>query len=345
MPALQLNQHDRVLVVAPHPDDESLGAGGLLQRAHRIGAAVRIVFATDGDNNPWPQRAAEKRWRIDETGRERWGGKRRLEAIAALKALSVPYNCARFLGYADQGLTAELTEGGKLFADLMTETETFRPTMVIAPSLSDRHPDHNSLALLLTFMRRRIDANVRWFSYLLHGKAPVTSAADLFALELNDYEVETKRCAVLCHESQMILCRKRFLRMVGKRELFYQESPAGTQHSAFRICGKLLCIDTPFLNFARARAIVLTRPEHAQVVKLCSRPGQSLDIRRLADGANDPHPPALPPEIWIKLNSPCWFADLTGWCRVEPASQPFPSESCRGGEVVITAFDKHASMS
>lgn len=345
MPALPLNQHDRVLVVAPHPDDESLAAGGLLRRARHLGAAVRLVFATDGDNNPWPQRAAERCWRIDEAGRKRWGCKRRSEAIAALKALSVPGDDARFLGYADQGLTAELTEGGQLFSDLITEIDTFRPTMVIAPSLSDRHPDHNSLALLLTFARRRTNANVSWFSYLLHGKAPVASASDVYSLELNEEELEIKRCAVLCHESQMILCRNRFLRMIGKRELFYQESPAETHHSAFQIRENILCVDLPFLDLVRAQAIVLIVAKRMRVVKLPSRAGQLFDIRPFFDGDSDRHLTAPPGEIWIKLNSPYWFADLTGWCRVELSPQHAQPANYRGGETVIAAaFDEHVTM-
>ena len=42
----------RVLMLAPHPDDESLGTGGLIQRATRAGGEVHVVFVTDGDNNP-----------------------------------------------------------------------------------------------------------------------------------------------------------------------------------------------------------------------------------------------------------------------------------------------------
>src|SRR5205823_12408713 len=40
---------ERILIVAPHPDDEALAAGGLIQRAVARGARVRIVILTDGD--------------------------------------------------------------------------------------------------------------------------------------------------------------------------------------------------------------------------------------------------------------------------------------------------------
>ena len=49
----------RLLVVAPHPDDEVLGSGGLLHLAVRAGRAVRVLLATDGQashpgSSRWP---------------------------------------------------------------------------------------------------------------------------------------------------------------------------------------------------------------------------------------------------------------------------------------------------
>ena len=78
---------DRILVIAPHPDDESIGAGGLLLRAKQAGAQVRVIFCTSGDNNPWPQRAIEKCVFISASARLRWAARRRDEARAALRFL------------------------------------------------------------------------------------------------------------------------------------------------------------------------------------------------------------------------------------------------------------------
>jgi LmbE family N-acetylglucosaminyl deacetylase len=58
---LRLNPNERAIVIAPHPDDEVLACGGLIQRALVVGASVWVVYVTSGDGS-WP--AA---WRI--TGR------------------------------------------------------------------------------------------------------------------------------------------------------------------------------------------------------------------------------------------------------------------------------------
>ena len=46
-----LTREDRLLIVAPHPDDEILGTGGLIQQAIAVGADVRVVYLTNGDHN------------------------------------------------------------------------------------------------------------------------------------------------------------------------------------------------------------------------------------------------------------------------------------------------------
>src|SRR5437016_12191020 len=78
---------DRLLVLAPHPDDESLAIGGLLRLARAVGASVRVIYLTSGENNPWAQRACERRWRIGFVERQRWGRRREGETLASLARL------------------------------------------------------------------------------------------------------------------------------------------------------------------------------------------------------------------------------------------------------------------
>jgi LmbE family N-acetylglucosaminyl deacetylase len=66
------NTSSRLLIVAPHPDDESLACGVLLQNAVEAGAAILVIYVTDGENNPWPQRYLSRRWRLNAADRQRW---------------------------------------------------------------------------------------------------------------------------------------------------------------------------------------------------------------------------------------------------------------------------------
>src|SRR3954469_3822721 len=49
---LSVNRATRLLVIAPHPDDDVLGAGGLIRRVVRAGGRVEVVWTTSGDGFP-----------------------------------------------------------------------------------------------------------------------------------------------------------------------------------------------------------------------------------------------------------------------------------------------------
>src|SRR5437667_9363362 len=46
-----ITAEDRIVVVAPNPDDEVLGAGGVIQQACAAGAEVHVIYLTSGDHN------------------------------------------------------------------------------------------------------------------------------------------------------------------------------------------------------------------------------------------------------------------------------------------------------
>ncbi len=147
--SLALGPADRLLVLLPHPDDESVAAGGLLQHALAVGCQILVVFFTDGDNNPWAQRASELRWRIGPADRARFAARRRGEVGAALAELGVPLDSARFLGFPDQGTTDLLLHGNEVaFRAVLDAIRTWRPTVVGGPSQLDLHPDHSALAVM-----------------------------------------------------------------------------------------------------------------------------------------------------------------------------------------------------
>ena len=221
---LDITWGDRVLLVAPHPDDETLAAGGLLQRARSVHAAVRVVFVTDGENNPWAQRATERRWRIGPGDRERWGGRRRGEALAALRCLGLEDRHVAFLGFPDQGITRLLLAGDDdLTEALAREIERFRPTVLVAPALQDLHPDHSALAVLLRVAFERLDSRLprpREHLFMVHHRGPVPGIAHA-TLRLTPREIEGKQRAILCHRSQLTLRRGELLGFAAAEEHFF----------------------------------------------------------------------------------------------------------------------------
>ena len=120
----------RILVLAAHPDDEVLGAGGTIARNQRA-EAIRIWIATDGTSQE----------RVAPADAEAYGRLRREESRQAAAALGVPE--PTFGGFADRGLSRIPRELDAALAALFDE---FQPQLVLCPSPVEIHPDHRALA-------------------------------------------------------------------------------------------------------------------------------------------------------------------------------------------------------
>lgn len=211
-----------LLVIAPHPDDESLAIGGLIQRALTRGARVTIVFVTDGDNNPWPQRVLEKRVWIGPRQRRRWGARRREEARRALSALGAEAVTTHWLGWPDGGVTWKLIDDTRAaITQIRALIEQARPTLLALPDLADRHPDHSALHVLIELVLSELPAAQRpqCLCYLLHGRDKI-DAPRRIAFDLTIDEQIRKRNAIRAHASQIALSRGRLLRFAGAQEHF-----------------------------------------------------------------------------------------------------------------------------
>lgn len=215
---IEFRVSDRLLVVIPHPDDETLATGGLIQVALAAGLPLRVLVATDGDNNPWPQRWLEKRWKLGAPERVRWGARRREEARMALAILGVAEADVRFLGWPDQGLTAMLMDDACAEEVLAEEIRQFSPTLIALPSLGDRHPDHSALGVMLELaLETSRRTRCRRLGYVVHGK-PAGNGS--LTLSLDARQRQAKRRALLAHASQLSLSRGRLLAMCERPECF-----------------------------------------------------------------------------------------------------------------------------
>jgi LmbE family N-acetylglucosaminyl deacetylase len=122
----------RLVVVAPHPDDETVSAGGLIHDVIRLDREVLIVGVTPGDashpgSSLWP--------------RGELIAQRRAERLAALKELGQPTANVREMGIADGHVAAAADE----LTDLLTSLLGIRD-VVVSPWRFDGHPDHESAA-------------------------------------------------------------------------------------------------------------------------------------------------------------------------------------------------------
>lgn len=294
----------RLLVVAPHPDDETIAAGELLQLVRAAGGEVCVLLLTDGDDNPWPQRWLERRLAIGDAERERWGRRRRDEAAAALRRLDVPLGALHAMGWPDMGLTTLLREDAAAArARLVAVLEDFGPNVVALPALSDRHPDHGSAHVLVRLALAACNAEPLLLGYLVHGRA---CAAPGVVLPASSGRHAAKLAALAAHRSQMALSAGRMRRLTDRPERYARIARPPCDREA----GAL-----PWHPGA-ARPLARLTVAHAGGVHHWRWPDAPL----LRDGqgrwrlAEVPAAPCFA-RLDIDLPSP-WIFDRWGWCEV-----------------------------
>ena len=127
------------LVVAPHPDDEAIGCGGVIAHHVRAGRRVKVLFLTDGGQG-------------DLQGR--YGGDYRIlrqqSAREALGILGVTEY--EFWNYGDRSLYQERFEVQVRLYDAIS---AFSPTIIYGPSGFELHPDHRTVFEMLWEAKER----------------------------------------------------------------------------------------------------------------------------------------------------------------------------------------------
>ncbi|QCW49461.1 bifunctional PIG-L family deacetylase/class I SAM-dependent methyltransferase [Nocardioides dongxiaopingii] len=192
LPPLDLTAHARVVVVAAHPDDESLGAGGLTALAHRTGIAVTLVVATAGEHS---------HPRSPTTAPAELARRRGEESRAAWRALG-PTEDPLLLGLEDGDLAAHQDD---LTTRLVREVGDGRRTLLVAPWRHDGHPDHEAAGRAAAAAARRTGADLVeypvWFWHW--GDPDAAPWNDLVALRLEPEDVVRKARAIASHRTQV----------------------------------------------------------------------------------------------------------------------------------------------
>lgn len=195
---------NRLLVLAAHPDDESLGACGLLQRS----SCSHVVFCTSGE----PLKRSASYGALAQA--------REKEAQHALETVQV-LTCT-FLRFYDQQLYLVMND---LFHRVLEVALTFACDGVLTHALEVGHPDHDACAVIGRHLADTLNIPV-WEMPLYHKDAVGlwhlqtfrTYSKQEWILHLSGPERETKLRALACYQSQSAVTKFCDVRMERFRE-------------------------------------------------------------------------------------------------------------------------------
>ncbi len=203
---LQVPKGIRMMVFSPHPDDETLGAGGLIQRVLENDGTVQVVFMTNGDG--YKEALASRKPAAKPSSGDfiEYGKMRQEEARHALCVLGLSPEDALFLGFPDDGIdelwtsywsrrtpyTSPYTQtdhppyeesfsrwakyaGSDLQTTISRLLNEFTPDWVVIPDPRDQHPDHACTGVFVMDSLRRLNEtgnmafqNTQVLTYLVH---------------------------------------------------------------------------------------------------------------------------------------------------------------------------------
>lgn len=196
-------KNDRVLIVAPHMDDEAIGAGAYALDAIRAGADVFVAFLTAGDCARFSARLLTRRVVPSPSDYLTVGRTRIGEAYRAMRILGVPAEHIFVLGYPDRGLRTivdqpatvvrststghdsvpyaiALSPGAphsleNIIRDLRRVFDLVTPSTVITPVPFDRHPDHSAAADIVDLAIDALPYAPNRLGYVVHTSRMLTS--------------------------------------------------------------------------------------------------------------------------------------------------------------------------
>jgi len=201
---LSLDGYHRLLILAPHCDDETLGSAGLILAAQQASIEVRVAIATNGDGFFFATAQEFRKIYPHRQDYIRMGEMRQRESLAALALLGVNANQVTFLSYPDRGTPAlwndywsasnpyrspyngetrspypltydpaSVYAGQDYLSNLMSIIEGYRPDIIVYPHPEDVHPDHwglNVFSRLAITLVNHADPSYRpvEYTYLVH---------------------------------------------------------------------------------------------------------------------------------------------------------------------------------
>ncbi len=200
-----IKSSDRILIIAPHPDDEAINCAGIIQEAVAAGADTHVLCLTNGDNNEFAFIVYEKRIPFLPGSLVHLGEVRRSESVKAMKMLGLEEYNLIYLGYPDFGtfqifkdfwksdkpyrsLLTRVTKvpykqdpsfgspytGESILRDLKNTLLRYRPNKVFVSHPLDLNHDHKAAYLFLQIALVDTAGEIpqpKVYCYLTHWKA------------------------------------------------------------------------------------------------------------------------------------------------------------------------------
>ena len=197
---IKFSPQDKILIVSPHPDDAVLSSSGVIQKALRKGARVKVVYVTYGSHNETSIIKDNKLKLLTPLGAIDLGKKRHNEAVSATGILGLKKSNLVFLGFPDfgtlkmwtdyfqgksyfSGLTfhnrvfyknafefGTLFQGREELISLRNIIKDYSPTKIFYPSLLDLNSDHRATGLFLKAALSDLKIHPSLYSYLVHAE-------------------------------------------------------------------------------------------------------------------------------------------------------------------------------
>lgn len=187
----------KIVLVAPHPDDEVLANGGMLADAVLRGQEVFVILMTAGDSFPWDISTTVRSWFADGEPFIELGHRRIAEFLASTKALGIPRDRVYVLGFSDQSIAAlgsthfiapytspktkvnkipyaEAYQPNRPYTGIELERQLreiltrINPDVLIGPGVLEGHGDHNGTAFFLTRVSTSYP-HAKLFYNVIHG--------------------------------------------------------------------------------------------------------------------------------------------------------------------------------
>jgi LmbE family N-acetylglucosaminyl deacetylase len=183
----------RALVLAPHPDDETLGCGGLIAACCAAGRPPIVAVLTDG---------AGSHGNLDPSSKTLLREQRQREVRRATQCLGVPAEHLILLGFPDMGLA----DAAGACAGLLTLLARVHACdSIVAPSCYDPHPDHKAAAAIAETVAVTVGLSCLFYLTWAWIFPPETNQANPavqgWRLDIS-HHLPAKRRAIVAHESQ-----------------------------------------------------------------------------------------------------------------------------------------------